>query len=252
MTSCFLTLQKIAAMKNIRIDYYRYRIRKGRADILLQKTGSVGGFCIPYRYVEANENIAWTIKHNSVEDDSNGDLVIIDCTVNDCHLKKGSREWVSLTGILDIDLQRNESYHVYHNILRIFMHYSPSEGELGLRRRASEMLETVKINIARKEYVDELKNALERKRWVILDASMTPPDPELVKKEIETLDHFRLHKPNDIPMNLRDGTLLEKDKYSYEPIDWEEFGAEIKPNPIFGRMFKYNRLIDEIDDTETE
>jgi len=239
-------------MKNVRIDYYRFRIRKGRADILLQRTDSDGGFCIPYRYVDTNEKIAWLIRHNIVEDDSNGDLVIIDSTLNDCHLKKDNRDWISLSGIQDIELQRNEAYHVYHNILRLFMHLCPDEGESGLRRRASEMLETVKINIARKQYIDELKNALERKRWVIPDASMTPPDPELIKKEIKALEHFRLYKPNEIPMNLRDGTLLENDEYSYEPIDWEVFGAEIKPNPIFSRMFKYNRLIDEVDDMETE
>lgn len=239
-------------MKNIRIDYYRYRLRKGRADILLQRTDTSGEFCIPYRYVRANDRIAWTIKHHSVEDDSNGDLVINDSTLNDCHLKKDSKEWLPLNSILAVKLQRNESFHVYHNILCFFLLLCPIEGESGLRRRASEMLETVKINIARKQYIDELKNALERKRWVILDASMTPPDPELIKKEIKTLEHFRLYKPNEIPMNLRDGTLLENDEYSYEPIHWEEFGAEIKPNPIFSRMFKYNRLIDEVDDMETE
>ena len=239
-------------MKNIRIDYYRYRLRKGRADILLQRTDTSGEFCIPYRYVGANDRIAWTIKHHSVEDDSNGDLVINDSTLNDCHLKKDSKEWLPLNSILAVKLQRNESFHVYHNILCFFLLLCPIEGESGLRRRASEMLETVKINIARKQYIDELKNALERKRWVIPDASMTPPDPELIKKEIKTLEHFRLYKPNEIPMNLRDGTLLENDEYSYEPIDWEEFGAEIKPTPIFSRMSKYNPFIDETDNTETE
>ena len=239
-------------MKKIRIDYYRFRIRKGRADIFLQRTDAGGEFCIPYRYVEANENIAWTIKHNPVEDGSNGDLIINDYTLNDCHLKKDSKEWLPLNNILDLDLQRNESFHVYHSILCFFLRLCPPEGESRLRSKALEMLETVKVSIARKEYVDELKNALERKRWVIPDASMTPPDPELIKKEIKTLEHFRLYKPNEIPMNLWDGTLLENDEYSYEPIDWEEFGAEIKPNPIFSRMFKYNRLIDEVDDMETE
>ena len=238
-------------MKNIRIDYYRFRIRKGRADILLQRTDSDGGFCISYRYVDTDERIAWIIKHNTVEDDSNGDLVIIDSTLNDCHLKKGNRDWISLSGIQDIELQRNEAYHVYHNILRLFIHLCPSEGESGLRRRASEMLETVKINIARKQYIDELKNALERKRWVIPDASMAPPDPELIKKEIETLEHFRLYKPKDIEMSQRDGMLSNDDKYSYEPIDWEEFGAEITPFPMFRREPGSNLFIDELDDTET-
>ena len=239
-------------MKNIRIDYYRFRISKGRADIFLQRTDTCGEFCIPYRYVEANEKIAWAIKHHSVEDDSYGDLVSNDSTLNDCHLKQDSREWIPLNSILGIKLQRNESFHVYHNILRFFLKLCPIEGELGLRHKAFEMLETVKVNIAKKVYVDELKKALERKRWVIPDASMAPPDPELIKKEIETLEHFRLYKPKDIEMSQRDGMLSNDDEYSYEPIDWEEFGAEIKPNPIFSRMFKSNRLIDEIDDIETE
>ena len=108
-------------MKNIRIDYYRFRIRKGRADILLQKTAADGEFCIPYRYVDAKEKLAWIIKLNTIEDDSNGDLVIIDYTLNDCHLKKDSKEWLPLNSILGIKLQRNESFHVYHNILCFFL-----------------------------------------------------------------------------------------------------------------------------------
>ena len=159
-------------MKNIRIDYYRYRLRKGRADILLQRTDTSGEFCIPYRYGGANEKIAWAIKHHSVEDDSYGDLVINDSTLNDCHLKKDSKEWIPLNSILGIKLQRNESFHVYHNILRFFLQLCTIEGELGLRHKAFEMLETVKVIIAKKDYVDELKKALERKRWVIPDASM--------------------------------------------------------------------------------
>lgn len=238
-------------MKNIRIDYYRYRLRKGRADILLQRTDTSGEFCIPYRYVGANEKIAWAIKHHSVEDDSYGDLVINDSTLNDCHLKQDSKEWIPLNSILGIKLQRNESFHVYHNILRFFLQLCTIEGEFGLRRRASEMLETVKINIARKQYIDELKNVLERKRWVIPDASMTPPDPELIKKEIETLEHFRLYKPKDIEMSQRDGMLSNDDEYSYEPIVWEEFGAEITPFPMFRREPGSNLFINEFDDAET-
>ena len=238
-------------MKNIRIDYYRFRIRKGRADIFLQKTDTCGEFCIPYRYVEANEKIAWAIKHHSVEDDSYGDLVINDSTLNDCHLKQDSKEWIPLNSILGIKLQRNESFHVYHNILRFFLQLCPIEGELGLRHKAFEMLETVKVNIAKKDYVDELKKALERKRWVIPDASMAPPDPELIKKEIETLEHFRLYKPKDIEMSQRDGMLSNDDEYSYEPIDWEEFGAEITPFPMFRHEPGSNLFINELDDAET-
>ena len=167
-------------MKNIRIDYYRFRIRKGRADVLLQTTDTPGEYCIPYRYVDATQHIAWKIRNSHIEDDTNGDLVINDCTLNDCHLKKNDKEWLPLNSILDLELQRNESFHVFHNMLRFFLRLCPTEesGLSGLRRRASEILETVKVNIAKKEYVDMLKKALERKRWFVLDGSMTPPDPD--------------------------------------------------------------------------
>lgn len=98
------------------------------------------------------------------------------------------------------------------------------------------MLEDVKVKIAKKEYIDVLKEALGRECWVVLDAHMTLPDPELIKREIETLEHFRLYKPPMppmVPMNLTDGKLIENDRYSYEPIGWEEFGAEISPCPMF-------------------
>ena len=239
-----------STMKQIRVDYYRYRLRKGSADILLQLNDD--GYCIPYRYVQAVEHIAWTIRHNYVEDDSNGDLVIIDHTLNDCHLKKNDKEWIPLGNIMDIDFPRNESYHIYHNILRIFMLLCPTDGELGLRRKVSDMMEVVKVNIAKKDYIDTLKRALERKEWVIPDAQMTPPDPELIKREIETLEHFRLYKPHEIPMNQVDGMLLVENRYSFEPIDWEVFGAEIKPFPMFPFGRNSNPLLDELENLEEE
>ena len=229
-------------MKNIRIDYYRYRLRKGRADILLQRTDGENEYCIPNRYVETEEKIASLFRGTRVEDDTNGDLVIIDYGLQtDRHLKTDGKEWIPLNNILGINFPRNEFYHVSHNILRLFLSLCPGEGELGLRRKVAEMLETVKVNIAKKEYITELQEALERDNWVIPDARMTPPDPELIKKEIETLEHFRLHKPHEIAMNLRDGILSNEYKYSYEPIDWEEFGAKVEPvsfTSFFNDVFK--------------
>ena len=125
---------------------------------------------------------------------------------------------------------------MYYNILCFFLRRCSTEGESGIHRRVSEMLEDVKVKIAKKEYIDVLKEALGRECWVVLDAHMTPPDPELIKREIETLEHFRLYKPPMppmVPMNLTDGKLIENDRYSYEPIGREEFGAEISPCPMF-------------------
>lgn len=242
-------------MKNIRIDFYRFRLRKGRAYVLLQHTDANSEFVVPYRYVDSKEHIAWRIKSGYIEDDQNGDLVIYDCTLNDCHMKKNDKEWIPINNIFDLNIQRNESYKVYYNILCFFLRRCPTEGELGIHRRVSEMLEDVKVNIAKKEYVDALKEALERKRWVVLDARMTPPDPELIKKELETLEHFRLYKPPMppmVPMNLRDGMLIENDRYSYEPIDWEEFGAEIKPFPMFPFGRYSSPFTEELDTLEEE
>ena len=80
---------------------------------------------------------------------------------------------------------------------------------------------------------------------------MGPPYPELIKKEIDTLEHFRLYKPKDIEMIQRDGMLSNDDEYSYEPIDWKEFGAEITPFPMFRSEPGSNLFINELDDAET-
>ena len=72
-------------MKSIRIDFYRFRLRKGRAYVLLQRTDANSGFVVPYRYVDSKEHIAWRIKSDYIDDDQNDDLVIYDCTLNDCH-----------------------------------------------------------------------------------------------------------------------------------------------------------------------
>ena len=52
---------------------------------------------------------------------------------------------------------------------------------------------------------------------------------------METLEHFHIHKPRHPDTNQRDGELSKMNLYSYEPIDWEALGAEIRPMrfPIF-------------------
>ena len=42
-------------MKKIRIDYYHYRLKKGRASILLQQMEGSDQYCIPHHYVKADE-----------------------------------------------------------------------------------------------------------------------------------------------------------------------------------------------------
>lgn len=237
-------------MKNIRIDYYHYRLRKGRADILLQKTEGDDEFCIPFRYVKDDEPIAWSIKHNNVEDDKNGDLVIIDCSLNDCHLKKNrqgeDKNWIPLNDVRNTHLSRNESLELYKKILIIFLRLCPKEGNLGIIDKVCEMLEYLLVEMAKIKYVKELRHRLDQGKVVYPGGYSTPPNPNLVKKEIETLEHFRLYKPHEIPMTLRDGILQDSMSYSYEPIDWELYGSEkhffpVSPTP-FGRNIKPSDL----------
>lgn len=162
-------------MKKIRIDYYRYRLKKGRADVLLQKVEGKDEFCIPYHYVRAQEGIAQTFKNARLEDD--GDLVILDVTLNDCYLDMADKEWVPMKRLLDITLFRNESYHIWHNILRFFLSLCPREGESGNVERAEAMLEDVRIRIAKKKYLDWLqKGEVHRSRSDVIQHlySITP------------------------------------------------------------------------------
>ena len=193
-------------MKNIRIDYYRYRLKKGRADILLQLSEGVNEYCIPYRYVEEDERIARLFRDNKVEDDTNNDLVIIDCTLNDCHLKKDDKEWISLDKVVDLSFPRNEDYHTTRKILELFLSLCPDEADNGIHRKVHGTLDRIKTDIARKQYVAKLQWALDKGSWSVPDANYTVIKPELLEKEIESPEHFRLD----------------------EPIEWEELGVEIR------------------------
>lgn len=219
-------------MKKIRIDYYRFRLRKGRADVLLHKVDGKDEYCIPYHYVLAKEGIAHTIKHARLEDD--GDLVILDVSLNDCQLDLAGREWVPMKRLLDITLSRNESYHVWHNILRFFLSLCPREGESGNIERAEAMLEDVRIRIAKKRYLDWLQGLLNGGVKVIDGVVVSQPKPELIRREMEMMEHFRLYKPKDEPMCLLDGELLDNDEYSFYPVDEEVFGCVIKPIRLIG------------------
>lgn len=222
MLICARRSEKAPRMKKIRIDRYQFLTRKGKAYVLLQPMEECDMFCIPWHYVGEGE----TIKNcEHWEDD--GDFVINEISFNESRISRKDPRWILLSRLPDIPILRNESYHILHNILRFFLFLYPRHGETGLRQYANDMLEQVRIAIAKKNYIDELQKALDNGgHHLIREASVTPPDPELVKKEIVTLEHFKLYTPNRIPMNELDGECRRTDAYTYCPIDWGLFGCK--------------------------
>ena len=215
-------------MKKIRVDYYRFKLRKGRAYVLLQKESGIEAYCIPYHYVKKEEeSIVRAIQTIPMEDD--GDLVLLDIAMNDRSLVMTSREWFPIKNLLDVALSRNESFHVWHNILRFFLSLCPHEGESGNVRLAEKMLEEVRIRKAKKEYLDWLRRLLENGVTALDAFVVSQPDPILVQKEMESMEHFQVYRPHDIPMCQLDGELLEEDEYSFLPPDLSVFGVETKP-----------------------
>ena len=216
-------------MKKIRIDYYYYRLKKGRANVLLQKNEKEGEVSIPFHFVQDDERIDGLFPCYHIEDD--GDLVINIISLNNCHLNKTNKEWVPLGDIRKVTLSRNESFHIWHNILRFFLTLCPEEGESGIIHKTQNMLEDLLVDMAKKEYRDWLQKLLDEPINT-LDASVSQPDPELVRKEMETMEHFRLYKPNDEPMNLFAGELIKGEKYSFKRVKLEVFGYKItRTNP---------------------
>ena len=211
-------------MKKIRIDYYHYRLKKGRASILLQHMEGSDQYCIPHHYVKADERLTYGIDGYATQDD--GDLVLIHSSLNErCPNTKG-KEWIPLESVFGLTIDRNDFLHVYHNIFSFFLWCCPREGESGIMHRVMNMLETVKIEIAKKEYVERLRRVLEGEQLDDFKLWNKQPDQDLIQKEMETLEHFRLHKPPRIPMTQHDGELERRNLYSYEPIDWKVLGAE--------------------------
>lgn len=214
-------------MKKIRIDYYRFKLRKGRAYVLLQKEFGKEAYCLPYHYVKKEESIVRAIQTIPMEDD--GDLVLLDIAMNDRSLDMTGREWFPIKNLLDVSLSRNESFHVWHNILRFFLSRCPHEGESGNVRLAEKMLKEVRIRKAKKEYLDWLQRLLEGGVTALDAFVVSQPDPILVQKEMESMEHFQVYRPHDIPMCQLDGELLEEDGYSFLPPDLSVFGVETKP-----------------------
>jgi len=219
-------------MKKIRIDYYNYRLKKGRAEILLEKEEGTDKYFIPFHYVRADEDLSWSLPFYCWEDD--GDMVINKISLNKCHRRKKDSGWTPLDKLRELSIRRDEYFHVCHNIYTFFLSLCPREGESGIINRVSAMLESVKIDRAKKEYVESLALVLDGASVSDVGMYETEPDPALVRKEMDTLEHFRIRKPNPIPMCQLDGYLLDNDLYSFECIDWEALGAKRKPrrNPL--------------------
>jgi len=205
-------------VKKIRIDYYHYRIRKGHADILLQKLDDKDFYTIPYHYVSRDERLnLYDLRKDVMEDD--GDLVFLDCRLGDSHLKRDDKKWFPLNELSDIPLIQGRENHIIQYGLSVFLDICPSQ-ETSIHSQVERILDDILTKDAKRKYVERLISVLAGEDIVMLDAWVSPPDPDLLKAEIETMAHFQLWKP-------------EKDSsyrlmcYSYEPIHWETFGSSI-------------------------
>lgn len=203
--------------KKIRIDYYWYRFRKGRAEVLLELVKETDDYRVPFHYVTAEENIIWRLSSENVEDD--GDLVVIEHEKKSWKMNVGDKEWISLDKIKDLNLMRNETSHITCNIYRFFLDLFPCEKEPVLRHRVKCWLDEVMTKEAQKQYLAELQDILDGNLPVLLDAFIVKkPDPELVRREMETLEHFRICKSNS----------SARDAYGYSSINLEALGAKIE------------------------
>ena len=134
-----------------------------------------------------------------------------------------------LNKLMTLPICSKDPLRVRHHIFSFFLEMCPREGESGIIRRVEEMLDVVKVEIAKNEYVNRLRGVLEGEQILLaFDAYTKQPDPELIKKEIETLAHFRIHKPSHPDTSRRDWELSEMNLYSHEPINWYALGAEVR------------------------
>ncbi len=216
-------------MKRIRIDFYHYRLRKGHVSILLSRVHDSDEYALPSEYVRSESRIQDLARSCHIEDD--GDLVLNVTTLNESHLNGKREEWVSIDKLANIKIRDNESFRISRRVLKHFLHLCPKDGESGIFRKVNGMLETVKIDIARKDYIDMLNHAIDGVLPEFLGASILLPDTSAVKRELESLEHFHLVETNHISMNQCDSYLLDNDLYSYT-VDWEALGFVITPFPL--------------------
>lgn len=129
-------------MKKIRIDYYHYRLRKGRVSILLEYNSGTDEYAIPFEYVKKESRIQELARTCQIEDD--GDLVLIADTLTDSRVSLKGKEWVSFDKLGEINVRGNESLRISHRIFRyLFSVVSPgrrvrrdqeSHGYVGIRK----------------------------------------------------------------------------------------------------------------------
>lgn len=202
--------------KKIRIDYFHYRIRKGRVDILLEKAENPEKYKIPYHYVTKDESVHFS---EFVEDD--GDFVILDAKLNESHLSRAGRCWVPLSGIREIPFLRDNKTDAARHCLAVFLDICPSEETL-LHSTIENLLDELLINEAKEKYRNELVKMLDRKITTVItiDAYTSSPNRNLLEEEIRTLKNFVLVKPES-HVEYRHLT------YRYKPVDWKALGSKV-------------------------
>ena len=207
------------SLKKIRIDYYHYRIRKGCAYILMQKDNDI--YDIPSHYVSKGESIQWDFDRSHLEDD--GDLVILDCNLGTSHLGKKNKCWIPLLDIIHLNVSRNRDLLIHH-CLAIFLDLCKSNATEPEDRLMFNKVEELFLEFLKDQAKDRYRNQLVRVRdgepVIMMDASISAPDPGLLNEEIKTLNHFKHSMPVKIEryMSLWGW---------YDAIDWEVFGAKI-------------------------
>ena len=201
-------------LKKIRIEYYRYRIRKGRVDVLLQKTDGSASFCIPFRYAEEGDSVSGLVRNGEVTDD--GDLVI---RLVDDHFSSKGYEWIPLGELKGYQLERNDHLESLKTIFRLFLRSrdkvsgSADMPDPSLMEKVEGWYDAILMERARLGYIEALREALNGKGPVVFDAVPVPPSKEVIEREIETLEHFNPRRNGD-----------EYDWY----IDWKALGWRFK------------------------
>lgn len=224
-------------MKRIRIEYYRYRIRKDRVDVLLQKIEGSDSFCIPYRYAGERDKVDGLIRNSEVVDD--GDLVI---RLVDNHFSSRNLVWIPLKKLTEYTLMRNERLEAYKTVFRLFLTSrkkksdilggNTGEPESSLLDKVGEWYDDILRERTKQRYIVTLKDALEGNGPIVLDAYVIPPSRDTIERELETLEHFNPERRDD--------------EYDLM-IDWEALGWRIEPIRFSG-FTKRGGLLDELED----
>lgn len=203
-------------MKRIRLDSYDYRVRKGRAYILLSPVeGTTGTYRIPSSFARKEDRIDIGSCHLVAD---NGDLLLYHVQLREAHTGPvRDREWVPLDRIRELQFDAGNPAELRFRIFDLFLDIFRAEKDARLYQAIAGLREAAWPDVLRENYANELQNALDG-RWSY--PNLTPPDPERVREELRTLAHFRRHLPKeDNPMRQFD--VMDW----YEPIDWIALGS---------------------------